>query len=649
MAVGERTHEQREYHLTEMEKHLLAGKTVREVVLAAVAKWGMSQPTAYEDIKIIRQRWAELAEGRKDAEAEIGKAIARREQLYNRALEREDDAQALRVENDRCRLHGMYADQKPKDDEGGRAAAGFDLAVFRDAPLDYAKYVLKIKPTPDQERVALSLLKPPYRSLVKSGHNIGKTFLAAWIVNWWFDTRDPGIAVTTAPTQRDVIDLLWTEVRLQRTRAGLPMPFIGPSAPHMQTHQEHYAKGFTASKGESFQGRHRPNMLFVFDEAEGVDAAYWKTADTMFQPDGTNAFLAILNPTTTTSQSYQEERSLGHDGGPKWQVDSISSLDHPNVLTGLDNIGRAAKSLPPIPIPVPAAVSLDQVNGWIADWFEEVPKDEVDPDTDIEWPPKSGRWLRPDPDGEARVLGRRPSAGAFGIWNEKLWSRVCKTKQEIDPLAFLPEIGCDVAGFGVDRTEFHVRIGPSSLHHEDHGGWDSVPVADRLMRLADEYAAWTTTLRDPKAQPVDAKKAIRIKVDDTGVGFGVSSVLRSNGYCCVPVNAGAAAIDAKRYPRCRDELWFVTRDRAKRGLLDLSRLPAKRLAKLQVQALAPVWSPTADRRRQVERKDDTKERLGFSPDGMDALNLAYYEPKGAGMIAVEGGRAATSGERNWRR
>jgi hypothetical protein len=100
----------------------------------------------------------------------------------------------------------------------------------------------------------------------------------------WFDVFDPGVVITTAPTERDVVDLLWTELRLQRERAGLPCHFIGARAPEMRTSEEHYAKGYTARKGESFQGRHRQRMLFIFDEGEGVDSNYWTTAKTMFKP-----------------------------------------------------------------------------------------------------------------------------------------------------------------------------------------------------------------------------------------------------------------------------------------------------------------------------------------------------------------------------
>jgi len=504
------------------------------------------------------------------------------------------------------------------------------VATYRLDPVGYARDVLKVQPTPDQERIARAVIEPPHRVMVESGHNVGKTFLAAWLSNWWYDTRDPGITITTAPTLRDVVDLLWTEVRLQRQRAGLASN-MAPSAPEMRTGPEHYAKGYTARRGESFQGRHRQNMLFVFDEAEGVDATYWKTVDTMFQPDGTNAFLAILNPTTTTSQSYLESQAVDSQGNPKWKRFTISALDHPNVRAGLLNRGRATS---PVPIPVPSAVTLEQVEGWLADWFEPVAEGEHDPLTDIEFPPGSGQWLRPDPDGEARVLGRRPTAGAFGVWSERLWDMAANP---VKPLTWspsdVPAVGCDVARFGTDKTEMHSRCGPCSIGHEDHGGWDTTKTTARLMEMADTLAKWANRSRDRAAEPVKPQQ-VRLVIDDTGVGGGVTDQLSAHGYNVMPVNAGEAADHRDRYPRVRDELWFVTRDMAKAGKLDLSRLPAKRLAVLKQQALIPTWRPTPDRRRSVESKEDTVKRLGRSPDGMDAVNLAYYEPSGWGMPRI---------------
>jgi hypothetical protein len=46
--------------------------------------------------------------------------------------------------------------------------------------------------------------------------------------------------------------------------------------------------------------------------------------------------------------------------------------------------------------------------------------------------------------------------------------------------------------------------------------------------------------------------------------------------------------------------------------------------------MAPTWKLDAEGRRVVEPKDKIKERLGRSPDGLDALNLAYYTAGDAG-------------------
>ncbi|OWK45808.1 putative terminase B protein [Fimbriiglobus ruber] len=515
-------------------------------------------------------------------------------------------------------------------------------------PVGYAVDVLGVTPTPDQAAIAPAILQPPYRVLVKSGHNVGKTYLAAWLVNWWYDTRDPGVVITTAPTRRDVADLLWTEVRLQRQRAAvrLSMNFAGPAAPEMRIGPDHYAKGYTAAAGESFQGRHRARMLFVFDEAEGVDGIYWQTAGTMFQPTGEHGFFAILNPTTTTSQSFQEERAVGPDGERKWRVFAVSSLTHPNVAVGLANADRSRKGSPLLSLPVPGAVTVEQVTAWMGDWFERVSAGNQTP-ADVEFPPGSGAWWRPGPLGEARVLGRRPSAGTYGVWSEQLWASVLAPNPTLVwAPGDLPEIGCDVARFGDDWTETHSRWGPVSLDHEAVNGWDEVRVAARLKEIAAALAARATSTRPRTAAAIDPK-TIRIKVDDTGVGGGVVSILRADGYAVFPVNSSETANEAVKYQKVRHELWFSTVERAKAGLLSLADLNARKpylVAKLEAQALAPLWWPDSAGRRCVEPKDETKRKLGRSPDGMDALNLAYYDARTPGTASW----VDTGGRRNWR-
>ena len=485
------------------------------------------------------------------------------------------------------------------------------LSEYRDDPLGYVREVLRIKLSPQQQVIASAILKPPYRVKVPSGHNVGKTFLAAAIVNWWYDTRNPSACITTAPTERDVVDLLWTEIRLQRQRVQLPSDFVGPRAPEMRTSEEHYAKGYTARKGESFQGRHRENMLFVFDEDEGVDAAYWRAAETMFKSEPGNAWLCIGNPTTTDSTSALEELALTKEGQPKWKIINLSSLEHPNIEAGL------AKRPPPIP----AAVSLAQVEQWLQDWCSPIPKDSQQPG-DIEWPPGSQQWLRPGPIAEARVLGRRPTGGSHGVWSPLLWS-LAENSIAVSLQTEFPEIGCDVARFGDDWTVIHARWGPCSIWHERHNGWNTAQTASRLKELAQGLAVRLTRARDSAHAPIKPNQ-IRVKIDDDGVGGGV---VDQGGpeYCFIPISAAATSTRPDDFPNKRSELWFALAEKARAGRLCLTDLLKSDRDRLRLQALTPTWKLDTAGRRVVEKKENIKKRLGFSPDDMDAMNLAYFE------------------------
>jgi hypothetical protein len=83
-------------------------------------------------------------------------------------------------------------------------------------------------------------------------------------------------------------------------------------------------------------------------------------------------------------------------------------------------------------------------------------------------------------------------------------------------------------------------------------------------------------------------------------------------------------------------LWFQVAERAKAGLVypagvsevrqfGLSGMDRATLRRLKQQLMAPEWEPDAAGRRRVEAKDQTKEKIGRSPDDADAFNLAYLE------------------------
>jgi hypothetical protein len=489
-------------------------------------------------------------------------------------------------------------------------------------PVGYARDILGVILTPQQEEIARAVHEKPYKVKVDSGHNCGKSFIAAVLVNYWYDVFDPGVVITTAPTKRDVEDILWAEVRLLRQRAKVPLPldFTGPRAPEMRSGEEHYAKGYTAQKGESFQGRHRPRMLFIFDEDEGVEPIYWTTAKTMFKAELGNAWLCIGNPTTTTSQAYLESTALDSEGNPSWRLIRMSSLDHPNLAAEL-------RGEPP---PIPNAVTVAQVNSWAAEWCEPVPDGEPRQDDDFEWPPsehtgRPGRWWRPGPIGQARIQGRRPSLGVHGVWSESVWEQCLRGPCPPFPLEVLPVIGADMAtGKGDDFHAIFARWGAVALHLETSNCMSPAEIFERLRATAAGLAALVNRLRPGGGSPV-TPQMIPIRVDDDGVGRSVASFLQRDGYNVTPIGAGTAARNPARYPRRRDEIWFSTADRAKAGGVYLGNLPAADLRRLKQQLLAPRWELNTKGQRVVEKKEDTKEKIGRSPDEADSMNLAYLE------------------------
>src|SRR5262249_29245396 len=129
-------------------------------------------------------------------------------------------------------------------------------------------------------------------------------------------------------------------------------------------------------------------------------------------------------------------------------------------------------------------------------------------------------------------------------------------------------------------------------------------------------------------------KEVPLKIDDDGFGGAVCDILVADGYRAVRVGAGTKAARDDLYPNRRSELWFMTAEKARKGLVSLAGLPRSILAKLKVQAMAPTWKADAAGRRVVERKDETKEKLGRSPDGLDAMNLAYYDAAAPQAVVV---------------
>lgn len=480
-----------------------------------------------------------------------------------------------------------------------------EFAKYANDPVGYAEDVLGVVWWAKQIEVAQSVVNND-RTFVKACHSVGKTHLAGGLVSWHYDCLKPSITKTTAPTKNQVVDLTWKEVRVQRRGRNML-----PKAARMESFllngefdPSHFAAGYTAKDANSFQGDHEEHLLLIFEEAVGINEQFWTAAEGMLSSGSGNRWLAIMNPTDTSSPAYQQELS------GDWNVITISALDHPNLAAELRGLAK----------PFPKAVGLSWVEERIRKWCVEIRESERKA-SDICWPPidfckergVEPKWYRPGPLFEGKVLGRWPSQSTDSVWSEAMWLSAVEPKPTLQKESHksLPEVGCDVARFGDDDTTIHARRGGVSLQHESHNGMSTSETAGRLKQVIDRLAH----------QCGCERKQVIAKIDDDGVGGGV--VDQKGTYNFIGLSAANRAIEEEKYPNRRSEFWFATAERANDNRLDLSLLSPDVLNDLRRQFMAPKWKMDSEGRRVVEPKAETKKRIKRSPDDADGMNLAY--------------------------
>lgn len=425
------------------------------------------------------------------------------------------------------------------------------------------------------------------RVSVRSGHKISKSTSAA-VLAWWF-TADPTArpkarAIVSAPTGRQVKEIIWREVvdlHIRATKRGyrLPAPAKAPGT-GVAWGDGRQIVGFTIDEGqpEAIAGFSGENLLFILDEASGID-------DRVFEAlDGNAAagarFFLISNPTRTSGAFYNSQQP-----GSDYTALHVSSEDSPNIT------GEAR-----IPGLATAAWRDKMVAKYGADsLFVAV-----------------------------RIKGEFPTAADDEICGAALVRAAMQREADDSDDEGDLSLGLDVAGFGGDENILAPRRGQRVLPLVRIEPGESIEVAARALR------ALRKIRRGPHERP-------KLKIDANGVGFGVWSALVSDGFDfddehfeprhevdAIAVNVGESANESDTYANLRAELHFGLRDFLRTG----GSLPSDAL--LDEELRAPKYSLDKNNRILVEPKLKIRARLGRSPDRGDAVMLATYEPEGRG-------------------
>jgi hypothetical protein len=236
-------------------------------------------------------------------------------------------------------------------------------------PLQFAKLCWPHVTFYKEQKEIIYSVRDDDETFVPAGNMLGKDFVTAFIVLWFFCSRRPCRIVTTSVDYEQLQGVLWGEIRrfLQTTRHKLPLQIN-----HLNLRKLNddgtmcgisYLMGRVSAKGEGMLGHHAslltptdddsdepdtdvpdfnddiPRTLFAADEASGVDDLSYERADTW-----AHRKLIIGNPYPCVNFFYHGVKGgdLARPDGVGYyrKIIKIKASDSPNVRLGqkqLDN------------------------------------------------------------------------------------------------------------------------------------------------------------------------------------------------------------------------------------------------------------------------------------------------------------------------
>lgn len=426
---------------------------------------------------------------------------------------------------------------------------------------------------------------------ISSGTGTGKshTFGACGAM-WFLATHERSIVLSIAPQAKQLLVNLWKEIGRFFPRFKQHFPSATLLTGNLRVldgegEQEVWAAtAFAGGVGagedvaQRLAGFHHPSMLWLVEDAPGVDPARMNTI--------VNTATGRFNPILAMGNPDHRFDTLGTFAARSWVTAiRISALDHPNVVTGRDI--------------VPGAVTAESVARRLSD---------ADGD-------------RNDPIYLSRVRGVAPSQSKRALirlaWCEQAAARQDDAELRKGPLA----LGVDPADSPIgDHTGISRWLGACCTEVEALHATDASEVGRLIFR----------EMSNPDA-PVLAR---HVGIDSVGVGASTINELRrlgarvralSGGMRAVPAmdiearaegaSAGHAVPDAGRYANLRSQIFWRLRED-----LRLGRIAIPNDKKLFEELSAIEYKDEESGEKvTVAPKSEIKERIGRSPDLADAL------------------------------
>lgn len=452
--------------------------------------------------------------------------------------------------------------------EAARRAAFTDLIrKYIHDPVSFARDICKFNPDENQAAVMMDVANAS-RVTVRSGQGVGKTALEAVIALWFMTTRPFARVVATAPTRQQLHDVLWSEIEKWRSKSPLLSTILKWTKTYV------YMVGFEKRWFAVARTATKPENMQGFHEDNMlfiVDEASGVAEPIMEAILGTLSGpgnkLLMCGNPTQTSGTFYDSHTADL---AMYRAHKISSRD----------CARTNKEM---------IAAMERKYG------------------------KDSNFIRVRVDGE------------FPLQDDDVFLPMSALDRSIhsDWTLTKPvkiDISCDVARFGDDKTVIAYKVNEKVTIYDKVNGRDLMRTADKIVELGIEL------IRKYKY-----KGSIIIRIDDSGVGGGVTDRLRQikerspsrfSWMVVKPIMFGQRIRhiyyhDTTTYMyACMKEMIASVDEKGQPKPVELV-LPDD--ADLFAQLSSRRYEMTEASKIKIESKDDFKKRIGSSPDEADCV------------------------------
>lgn len=433
---------------------------------------------------------------------------------------------------------------------------------YKKSPLLFCNEVLKFEPDKWQEKALLDLAT--YNKVsIRSGQGVGKTGLEACALLWFLCCFPYARVVATAPTRQQLHDVLWSEVAKWQAKSPLLKQILKWTKTRV-TMLSQEERWFAVARTAT-----KPENMQGFHEDNMlfiVDEASG-VADPIMEAilgtlSGKNNKLLMCGNPTRKTGVFYESHTSDKE---IYKTHKISSLD--SNRTNKENIE-----------------SLLRKYG------------------------KNSNVAR------VRVFGEFPIDEDDVFIQTSLVESAIQAEQDLEIITTI-DIGVDVARFGDDSTVITSKVNNVVLSLNVRNGIDLVKTAEETIHLALELR-----------KKYNFDKKIYVKIDDTGVGGGVTDTCRSiknknenlDWLIIVPVNFNLSVNHAYYYD-FNTVLWGNLKD-----LLEENRIVLPNDVDLIGELTNRKKGFSNNGKIKLESKKEMKKRGLPSPDRADSVALAVF-------------------------